>query len=1165
MSELLYEIQRGDGTEIGPFDAATIDRMLEAGMVEAGEFFRREGERAWKPLMLFANEKSQPAQPPEPKSVKPPPPPKITPILNKPQPQRTVPPVAPKPPTVRVISDDELDGSSSPRWWIVGVAALVAALGVGWWALKNRDSEPDAEEQDTAVVEPDPAAPAEEAEGDSEPEATIKEAGGVVENPPKTRAGVAFQAKAEAGDAEAQALLADALFYNDPTDAELAEAASWAEKSAAQGHLLGQAIHGCVVLRGEGTPADLEDAISRFREFSSEFNEAADERLDPVWLRWATRFPGSSQEFYQRRYRFLKLAADAGDKQGIVMLAAMTYNWDGAERQGTVGWRVRRLAEDGHPAAMHQMGRFLLDGIGMKPQPAAAEAWFERAAKAGHGRSWFELAKMYHIGKGASGDAAKAKQFLAKALADSNALLGKDVFDSLRGGDDLPADEKLAGAWLASLPDYAKVEALCGAIRDELDPDRGAVDPVAADRWFAELEKIENIHPGSLRDLISAARNLALGSTTASPPVPKNPDESIRWYKRAAHLGSFEAMHSLGSCYSEGYLVGEDKAAARKWYRKAVQTGNPGSIWYYARFLRDQGEHADAAAWFRRGAELEQRYCYDYLADMLAAGQGVPKDDAEATKWYRKFAETGSFTGVAVLCRRLKKKLGSESEPGELAKWQAWLDEQLKSKDKKGQIWDITRAAEEFGSGKPNEDKAEADIWWKKGAALGDRRSMAIASYSAGESGSKEDTAYAIELQRKLAEDGDQFAMARLAFRYDRGDGVKKDQREAMKWYLKAAQKGHEYSLYEVGYRYYRGLGVAKNERAAIQWLKKAADGGSKDAMSVLGQLYAREGKPGANGAEAVKWYGMAALRGDEIAMVNLGGMYMWGIAVPRDYVKGYAWANVAAAKCKYPEAREKAQFNLTNAEKRLSREQVVEAQRLSRTILKRIEDFEKQAWAKYREKEEPEPGTISRSGTAWAVTADGHLLTCAHIVSGAYAIQVRTPDGRRVAARVLKSDVRNDIALLKISDDTLPLTLSQKPEVGQQVATLGFPNTGLQGVEAKLTEGSISALSGIQDDPNSMQVSVPIQPGNSGGPLFDMSGAVVGVISSKLSDAVGLQTTGSLPQAVNYATKISQADPMLAGLRVGRNGSPEKLALPQLVKRVRASVYLVEVSGKAE
>ena len=91
---------------------------------------------------------------------------------------------------------------------------------------------------------------------------------------------------------------------------------------------------------------------------------------------------------------------------------------------------------------------------------------------------------------------------------------------------------------------------------------------------------------------------------------------------------------------------------------------------------------------------------------------------------------------------------------------------------------------------------------------------------------------------------------------------------------------------------------------------------------------------------------------------------------------------------------------------------------------------------------------------------------------------------------------------------------------LGGTVITVGFPNIDLQGFAPKLAKGEIAALSGASDDPRHFQVSVPVQPGNSGGALVDERGNVVGVVAAKLSARAALAVSGALPENVNYAIK---------------------------------------------
>ena len=103
-----------------------------------------------------------------------------------------------------------------------------------------------------------------------------------------------------------------------------------------------------------------------------------------------------------------------------------------------------------------------------------------------------------------------------------------------------------------------------------------------------------------------------------------------------------------------------------------------------------------------------------------------------------------------------------------------------------------------------------------------------------------------------------------------------------------------------------------------------------------------------------------------------------------------------------------------------------------------------------------------------------------------------------------------------------MPIAASRTVKLGGTVATVGFPNIGMQGFSPKLAKGEIASLSGAADDPRYFQISVPVQPSNSGGALVNARGNVVGIVAAKLDASVALAASGSLPENVNYAVKSS-------------------------------------------
>ncbi|MBI3902984.1 MAG: SUMF1/EgtB/PvdO family nonheme iron enzyme [Nitrosomonadales bacterium] len=166
--------------------------------------------------------------------------------------------------------------------------------------------------------------------------------------------------------------------------------------------------------------------------------------------------------------------------------------------------------------------------------------------------------------------------------------------------------------------------------------------------------------------------------------------------------------------------------------------------------------------------------------------------------------------------------------------------------------------------------------------------------------------------------------------------------------------------------------------------------------------------------------------------------------------------------------------------------------------------------------------GKSISTGSGFFVTHDGYFVTNYHVVKNAKSFFLVTVDGRKLEAKMVRSDATNDLALLKVDGkySALPIASSRAVRRGQSVATIGYPHMDIQGIEPKVTEGIVSSLAGISDDPRLFQISVPVQAGNSGGPLFTKEGNVIGIVASKLSVAVILKQTGDVTQNVNYAIK---------------------------------------------
>jgi len=158
-------------------------------------------------------------------------------------------------------------------------------------------------------------------------------------------------------------------------------------------------------------------------------------------------------------------------------------------------------------------------------------------------------------------------------------------------------------------------------------------------------------------------------------------------------------------------------------------------------------------------------------------------------------------------------------------------------------------------------------------------------------------------------------------------------------------------------------------------------------------------------------------------------------------------------------------------------------------------------------------------TGTGFVV-AEGRLLSNQHVVANCRAVNGVFAGNRRVPLTVLAADAERDLALLSGPRDAAPVLAFRDgpPRRGDEVVTYGFPLTGILGSGPTLTTGDVSALTGLRDDPNTFIISAPVQSGNSGGPLLDRSGNVLGVIVAKLNAQRVAERTGDLPQNVNIA-----------------------------------------------
>lgn len=206
-------------------------------------------------------------------------------------------------------------------------------------------------------------------------------------------------------------------------------------------------------------------------------------------------------------------------------------------------------------------------------------------------------------------------------------------------------------------------------------------------------------------------------------------------------------------------------------------------------------------------------------------------------------------------------------------------------------------------------------------------------------------------------------------------------------------------------------------------------------------------------------------------------------------------------------------------------------------------------------------------SGTGWGI-GDGYLVTNHHVIDGARAISVKGIGGdlnTGYSAEVVATDKTNDIAVLRITDSrfhgfgVIPYAVSSRiADKGEGIFVLGYPMTQVLGNEVKYTAGEINSRTGFQGDVATYQISAPVTHGNSGGPMFDNKGNVIGIVNSGITDK-------EIAENVGYAIKISYLKILIesAGLNITlpNNNTISSLSKQEKIKKVEKFVYYIECS----
>ncbi|EME71875.1 TPR repeat-containing protein [Paramagnetospirillum caucaseum] len=479
--------------------------------------------------------------------------------------------------------------------------------------------------------------------------------------------------------------------------------------------------------------------------------------------------------------------------------------------------------------------------------------------------------------------------------------------------------------------------------------------------------------------------------------------------------------------------------------------------------------------------------------------------------------------------------------------------------------------------------------------------------------GGAKDDVEALKLLNAAAVAGDPLAQHWLGSAYFNGRAVPKDISQALVWFGRAADKGQPESLHAMGEIHFNGLGINKDEGKGVEYFKRAADKGWAASRERLAQFnwdgramptdkakaleFARlagdAGRPvaqfilglgyllGQGGVEkdmakAAQWFRKAADQGHPQSQHNLGVMYVNGHGVPKSAPEGYVWMALGAQRApanlkqNYEKERDAVAARLPPADLDTARQRVAQwkpslpGQQVANAAP--APGAPSSAPSTQESATAPPRSTGGRvsSGSGFVVSMDGVVMTNAHVVEQCRTITVKPQDGPAQVASLKAKDSANDMALLK--------TTLRLPEIarfrqdrplrsGDEVVVIGYPLSSLLSREPNITAGVVSAMNGMRGDPRHYQITAPVQKGNSGGPLIDMGGNIVGIVTSKLNAMKIADKTGDLPQNINFAIKADLARSYLDsnGVTYQTAASSAQMSVADVGERIKRVTVFIE------
>lgn len=573
-------------------------------------------------------------------------------------------------------------------------------------------------------------------------------------------------------------------------------------------------------------------------------------------------------------------------------------------------------------------------------------------------------------------------------------------------------------------------------------------------------------------------------------------NKAIEYYQNAYEQGDADAKYKIDILtgkinysdrnlnferaldYTYGFTVEVDYEKALEYYQIEANKGHPESIYNIGYIISESSpikRNTDVANYFKRAAELGNVYAQTSLASLYATGKGVEKNNKKSFFWEKKAALSGNISSIKEVAHNYYLGYGTDKNFKKSFEW-------YQKSAERGDAESFYQLAEMYREGKGVEKDFNKSLeLYEKSASLGyDEAQNELATvYFKGEKVLK-DYKKSFYWSEKAASQGLADAQNKLGLFYSTGKNVVPvDMDKAFKFFKQAAEQGSEKAATNLGKFYDAGYGVKSDEVEAFIWYKKAADMGSDEGMYNLGRFYASGKSVQKDINKAIEWYKKSADGQFKASQIAMGSIYYYGekdFNIPKNYKKAADWYYKAAKNDSENKDRYRVETKVTSY------------------------------------------------GSGFFVTPN-HIITNNHVTEDCGSVEIKNKDYTSKVS-ILDADSTTDLSILVTGDPNesyLHLRDRKPLSTGEQSIALGFPFSSSLGSELKVTSGNIAALTGLNNNIAELQLTSPVQPGNSGGPLMDDNGNVIGVIVSRLERSS--EITGNRPaQNVNFAIKSNMA-----------------------------------------